>query len=113
MACVYCYVARRKGFANPITVFVNNDQILAFLARHAAKQGSKPGPNQADPRYWVYDVGENGDCSVDALVSENVRDTVAFFRDEVPNAKASFATKHVNPDLLDHGPSARPGSASA
>jgi spore photoproduct lyase len=104
MACAYCYVARRKGFANPITVFVNNDQILAFLARHAAKQGSKPGPNQVDPRYWVYDVGENGDCSVDALVSENVRDTVAFFRDEVPNAKASFATKHVNPDLLDYGP---------
>ena len=46
MACVYCYVARRKGFANPITVFVNNDQILACLARHAARQGSKPGPNQ-------------------------------------------------------------------
>jgi spore photoproduct lyase family protein len=104
MACAYCYVARRKGFANPITVFVNNDQILAFLARHAARQGSKPGPNQVDPQYWVYDVGENGDCSVDALVSENVRDTVAFFRDEVPNAKASFATKYVNPDLLDYEP---------
>jgi hypothetical protein len=93
MACAYCYVARRKGFANPITVFVNNDKILAFLARHAAKQGSKLDPNQVDHRYWVYDVGENGDCSVDALISDNVRDTVAFFRDEVPNAKASFATK--------------------
>jgi spore photoproduct lyase len=50
------------------------------------------------------EFGENGDCSVDALVSENVRDTVAFFRDEVPTAKASFATKYVNPDLLDYEP---------
>jgi spore photoproduct lyase len=104
MACAYCYVARRKGFANPITVFVNNDEILASLARHAAKQGSKLDPNQVDRRHWVYDVGENGDCSVDALISDNVKDTVAFFRDEVPNAKASFATKHVNPDLLGYEP---------
>ena len=104
MACAYCYVARRKGFANPITVFVNNDQILAFLARHAARQGPKLEPNQVDPALWVYDVGENGDCSVDALISDNVRDTVAFFRDEVTNAKASFATKYVNPDLLSYEP---------
>ena len=51
MACAYCYVARRKDFANPITVFVNNDQILAFLARHAARQGRKPTPNQVDPEH--------------------------------------------------------------
>jgi spore photoproduct lyase family protein len=103
MACAYCYVARRKGFANPITVFVNNDQILAFLARHVRKQGRRPGPNQVDPEFWVYDVGENGDCSVDALISDNVRETVALFR-TLPNAKASFATKYVNPDLLAYDP---------
>ncbi len=103
MACAYCYVARRKGFANPITVFVNNDQILAFLACHARKQGRKPEPNQVDPEFWVYDVGENGDCSVDALISDNVRETMALFR-TLPNAKASFATKYVNPDLLAYDP---------
>jgi spore photoproduct lyase family protein len=103
MACAYCYVARRKGFANPITVFVNNDQILAFLARHARKQGRKPEPNQVDPELWVYDVGENGDCSVGALISDDVRETVALFR-TLPNAKASFATKYVNPDLLGYDP---------
>ncbi len=103
MACAYCYVARRKGFANPITVFVNNDRILAFLARHARKQGRKPEPNQVDPEFWVYDVGENGDCSVDALISDNVRETVALFR-TLPNAKASFATKYVNSDLLAYDP---------
>ena len=80
MACAYCYVPRRKGFANPITTFVNIERIMDALARHAAKQGAKPEPNQVDPALWVYDVGENGDCSVDATISDNVRDLIAQFR---------------------------------
>jgi hypothetical protein len=96
MACAYCYVPRRKGFANPITTFVNNDEILGYLERHARRLGPKREPNQVDPGAWVYDVGENSDVSVDALVSDNVRDTVARFRG-LPDAKASFATKYVNP----------------
>jgi spore photoproduct lyase len=106
MACAYCYVARRKGHANPITVFVNIQDICSAVARHAAKQGAKPEPNQVDRHDWVYDLGENGDLSVDALVSDNVRDLVALFR-SLPNAKASFATKYVNPDLLDYDPQRR------
>jgi len=106
MACAYCYVPRRKGFANPITTFVNVEEILGYLARHAARQGPKTEPNQVDPDAWVYDVGENSDASVDALVSDNVRDTVALFR-SLPNAKASFATKYVNPALLDYDPQRR------
>ena len=103
MACAYCYVPRRKGFANPITTFVNIEQIVAFLERHAARQGAKPAPDQVDATHWVYDIGENGDCSVDALISDNVRDLVALFR-RLPNAKASFATKYVNPAILDYDP---------
>jgi hypothetical protein len=38
-----------------------------------------------DERDWVYDLGENGDLSVDAMVSDNVRDLVALFR-SLPNA---------------------------
>ncbi len=102
MACAYCYVPRRKGFANPISTFVNISAILGATGRHAAKQGVKV-PAQTDPRYWVYDVGENSDVSVDALVSDNLRDTVAFFR-ALPNAKASFATKYVNRALLSYEP---------
>ena len=106
MACAYCYVPRRKGFANPITAFVNIDDILGYLARHARRLGPKREPNQVDPAAWVYDVGENSDASVDALVSDNVRDTVALFRG-LPDAKASFATKYVNPALLDYDPRGR------
>jgi len=106
MACAYCYVARRKGHANPITVFANIDGILAATARHAARQGPKAEPNQVDPRDWVYDLGENGDLSVDAAISDNVRDLVALFR-TLPNAKGSFATKWINPALLDYDPRGR------
>jgi spore photoproduct lyase family protein len=103
MACAYCYVPRRKGFANPITTFVNIERILDAVRRHATKQGPKTAPDQVDASRWVYDVGENGDCSVDATISDNVRDLVALFR-SLPNAKASFATKYVNEDLLAYDP---------
>jgi spore photoproduct lyase len=99
MACAYCYVPRRKGYANPITVFTNIDAISRAIARHVARQGPKPEPNQCDPSDWVYDLGENSDCSVDARVSDNVADLVAQFA-RLDGAKASFATKHVNCDLL-------------
>ncbi|MEV4565520.1 spore photoproduct lyase family protein [Nonomuraea sp. NPDC049419] len=103
MACAYCYVPRRKGYSNPITVFANIDKILGYVERHAGRQGVKPEPDQVDPRDWVYDIGENSDCSVDATISDNVRDLVDLFG-RLPNAKASFATKYVNRDLLSWEP---------
>ncbi|MEV7608506.1 spore photoproduct lyase family protein [Microbacterium sp. NPDC089320] len=103
MACAYCYVPRRKGYSNPVTVFTNIDRITAHLARHISRQGPKAEPNQCDPDAWVYDIGENSDCSVDAMISENVRDVCDLFRMH-PTAKASFATKYVNRELLDWDP---------
>jgi len=106
MACAYCYVPRRKGYANPITVFTNIAQITGHLRRHVARQGVKTEPDQADPDSWVYDLGENSDCSVDAMVSDNVADLIATFR-ALPTAKASFATKYVNRRLLELDPAGR------
>ncbi|WBU37582.1 spore photoproduct lyase family protein [Homoserinibacter sp. YIM 151385] len=106
MACAYCYVPRRKGYSNPITTFTNIERILAATRRHVERQGPKSEPDQCDPASWVYDIGENSDCSVDALVSDNVRDMVELFR-ELPDAKASFATKYVNRELLDWDPRGR------
>ncbi|MDG6105623.1 spore photoproduct lyase family protein [Dactylosporangium aurantiacum] len=106
MACAYCYVPRHKGYSNPVTVFANIDKIVGYVRRHAGRQGVKAAPNECDPRAWVYDIGENSDCSVDARLSDNVRDLVELFR-QLPNAKASFATKHVNRDLLDWDPRGR------
>ncbi|GAA4799176.1 spore photoproduct lyase family protein [Streptomyces ziwulingensis] len=106
MSCAYCYVPRRKGYANPITVFTNIEKIVAHLGRHIARQGPKTEPNQCDETAWVYDIGENGDCSVDALISDNTADLVHAFR-RWRTAKASFATKFVNPDLLALDPRGR------
>jgi spore photoproduct lyase len=103
MACAYCYVARRKGYANPITVFVNIEQIGAAIERHAGRQGPKPAPTGADPALWVYELGTNSDGAVDATISDNIRDLVALFR-RLPHAKATFSTKYVNRDLLDYDP---------
>ena len=106
MACAYCYVSRRKGYANPITLFVNVEDACRAIARHADRQGWKLQPDQVDPEAWVYDLGENGDLSVDALLCDNVKDLVALFR-TLSNAKASFATKFVNRDLLAYDPQGR------
>lgn len=106
LACAYCYVPRRKGYANPITLFTNIEAIVTHVQRHVRAQGPKTQPNQCDPEAWVYDIGENGDCSVDALVCDNTADLIAAFR-ELPTAKASFATKFVNPDLLALDPRGR------
>ena len=103
MACAYCYVPRRKGYANPISIFVNIDETCQAICRHAARQGRLSSPDQIDGEHWVYDVGENGDLSVDAAICENVKDLVVTFR-KIPNANGSFATKFVNPDLLAYDP---------
>lgn len=111
MACAYCYVSRRKGYAYPISIFVNIDETCRAIRRHAARQGGLPRPDQIDGEYWVYDMRENGDLSIDAVICDNVRDLVATFR-EIPNAKGSFATKYVNPDLLAYEPRGKTRIAS-
>jgi spore photoproduct lyase len=73
------------------------------IERYAGRLGPKTKPNRVDRQHWVYDIGENGDCTVDSLVSDNVRDMVALFPG-LPHAKASFATKCVNRDLLGYDP---------
>ena len=50
MACAYCYVPRRKGYANPISTFVNVEDIARAVVRHAARLGPKAEANQVDPR---------------------------------------------------------------
>ncbi len=103
MACSYCYVPRRKGYANPITIFVNIEQIMNYLRRHTAKQGVLPAPDHIDDKYWVYEFGEQGDCSVDAAICDNVKDLMDLFK-EIANAKLTFATKFVNRQMLTYDP---------
>jgi DNA repair photolyase len=103
MSCAYCYVPRRKGYANPISIFVNIEQILKYLKGHAQRQGPFRGPDHIDDMYWIYEIGENGDCSADAAICNNVVDLVSLFK-EIPNGKLTFATKFVNREMLTYDP---------
>jgi hypothetical protein len=76
------------------------------------RQGVKPEPNQCDASAWVYDLGENGDCSVDAMVSDNIADLVGRRSARCRLQMASFATKFVNRDLLSYDPQARTACVS-
>lgn len=80
MFCSYCYVPRGKGYANPITLYVNIEQALKYLQRHIIKQGIKMVPDEVDATQWVYEIGESGDCSADAAMCNNVKDFVHSFR---------------------------------
>ncbi len=103
LACAYCYVPRRKGFANPISTFVNIEQINRAIVRHAHKAGPKTEPTTAGGGLWIYELGCNSDLSLDASICDNARDLIALFR-TLPNARATFATKFVNRDLLGYDP---------
>jgi spore photoproduct lyase len=96
-SCQYCYVARRKGGSNPLTIFINIEEIAASIRKHQNKLGAKPKPNQCDARFWTYDIGCNADLSADSFVCDNPGFLVREFA-SMENAKATFATKTVHDD---------------
>lgn len=97
LACSYCYVARHRAFGNPVEAYTNLDDILAATRKHWRKLPAKE-PNQVDPVYWVYDVGENTDCLTPAARGFTLP-TLDYFLTET-GAKPSFATKVAGGRLL-------------
>lgn len=96
-SCQYCYVARRKGGSNPLTIFVNIEEIAASIRKHQLKLGAKIEPNQCDPKFWTYDIGCNADLSADSFVCDNPGFLIRQFAG-MEYAKATFATKTVHDD---------------
>lgn len=94
-SCIYCYVNRRKGNANPLTIYMNDDQIRNDMVRHISKLDKKE-PNQTHPHLWTYDIGCDSDVSLDALINDSPLKTIEMFANQ-DRAMASFATKTVNP----------------
>ncbi|QJD80600.1 spore photoproduct lyase family protein [Spirosoma rhododendri] len=100
--CAYCYVDRHKK-VNPITLFTNTDEILTAVDQHVMSQPWPKPANQTDPEFYTYDIGCNSDISVDYELSDGIQQAFAFYRDH-PRAKATFATKFVNPAMLSFDP---------
>ncbi|KJW02575.1 putative spore photoproduct lyase [Rickettsia endosymbiont of Ixodes pacificus] len=71
------------------------------MDKHIASLPTKIS-NQTDSKYWTYDIG----CSTDVSLHwkhTNWLKIFNFFK-EHPRAKATFATKYVNPKLLNFNP---------
>ena len=90
-----CYTARRKGGSNPVTIFVNTDDVIDSIISHSNSLGPKLEPNQCDSKYWTYDIGNNNDVSLDLMIS-NIPLEIMEAVKHSENAKVSFATKTVN-----------------
>jgi spore photoproduct lyase len=101
-ACTYCYVDRHKAI-NPITIFTNVDEILAKVDQHVTALPWPKAANQTDDTYYTYDIGCNSDVAIDYGISGGIKDVFEFFRQH-PRAKATFATKFVNNDMLQFNP---------
>lgn len=96
----YCYVMR-YNYEN-IFVNENDDEILNAIQLHAEKLPFPKTSNQVDPLYWVYDIG----CSTDIALHwkhYNWHKVFDFFKHH-QTIKATFATKYVNPLLLEYNP---------
>ena len=90
MACSYCYVARHRAYANPLEQYSNKEEIWFNVETHWRSLPQNKTPNQCDPVYWTYDIGESTDC----LSPKNIDITNWFIsKFMTTNAKPSFATK--------------------
>ena len=96
--CTYCYMKRHKP--EGLSVATNTMDILTEINSHAYFSTVEK-PNQTG-EYITYDISCNEDFALHAKYHD--WETIfKFFRDH-PLAMGSFATKHVNYDLLEFNP---------
>ena len=97
--CSYCYMKRHKP--DGLTVAKNTGDILTAVNNHAYFTHVDK-PNQTHPVFTTYDISCNEDFALHAKYHDWER-TFEFFRDH-PVAMGSFATKYVNPNLINFDP---------
>jgi spore photoproduct lyase family protein len=97
--CTYCYVDRHKTI-NPITIFTNVDEIMAKVDKQVMALPWPKVPNQTDPVFYTYDIGCNSDIAIDYDISSGIADVFSFYKNH-ERAKATFATKFVNHNMLN------------
>jgi len=97
--CSYCYMKRHKP--EGLSVATNIHDILTELNNHAYFTPVEK-PNQTHADYTTYDISCNEDFALHAKYYDWER-IFEFFRDH-PIAMGSFATKYVNPKLLNFDP---------
>jgi len=97
--CSYCYMKRHKP--KGLDVATNTGDILTAVNNHAYFTPVDK-PNQTHAEFTTYDISCNEDFALHAKHHDWKR-TFQFFKDH-PIAMGSFATKYVNPDLIEFDP---------
>ena len=93
--CSYCYCKRHV--TEGVVFYKNVNDILTAIDHHAWFATDEK-PNQTDDKYITYDIGCNVDIGLHARQLPLVEIFDFFKKHE--RAKASFATKHLMPDLF-------------
>jgi spore photoproduct lyase len=97
--CSYCYMKRYKPTG--LTVATNTEDILTAIDHHAWF-ATVDKPNQTHEEFVTYDISCNEDFALH-LKYHDWKKIFDFFKTH-PIAMGSFATKYVNPKLLDYDP---------
>ena len=97
--CSYCYMKRHKP--DGLSIAVNPHDILTAINDHATF-AVVDKPNQTHAEHITYDISCNEDFALHAKYHkwEYIFD---FFK-EHERAMGSFATKYVNPNLINYDP---------
>lgn len=97
--CTYCYMKRHKS--EGLDIAKNTGDILTEINSHCAFADVEK-PNQTHEEYVTYDISCNEDFALHAKHHDWKR-IFEFFRTH-DKAMGSFATKHVNENLLSYNP---------
>jgi spore photoproduct lyase len=97
--CGYCYMKRHKP--EGLSVAKNIEDVLTAIDHHSWFADVEK-PNQTHNVYITYDIGCNEDLALHAKYYDFEKIT-EFFRIH-EKAYGSFATKYVNPKLLEYSP---------
>lgn len=97
--CSYCYMKRHKP--EGLDIAKNTMDILTEINSHCAFADVEK-PNQTHSEYITYDISCNEDFALHLKYYDWKR-IFDFFRDH-DRAMGSFATKYVNPALLEYNP---------
>lgn len=89
--CLYCYLVCNFFQCSYLRVFVNREDMLKAVKKHAAKLEESR----------IYELGCNSDMILDNSITGNLKWAIEEFG-KIPNAYATFATKfHMVDDILD------------
>lgn len=100
--CTYCYMKRHKP--EGLDIATNTAEILTEIDHHSWFADVEK-PNQTHEDYITYDISCNEDFALHAK-HHNWQMIFGFFKNH-SRAMGSFATKYVNPDLLEFNPAGK------